>query len=250
MRQCDHRLHQHRHLRPHADRQGVRGAERGRVREREVEVVRIRRHPALRDEFGCGVLREREAHPSRGAGGALLRSSPIELPVPEAEHDDVRHPDQRSPTEQRRGVDAVHARDDVVHQQDGAERVGDGHDADQRDRAGPKRRGTPVDPARVADDDDHQQDDLQHREQPPTGHSPTMGHDHLEGRRHQYGERHRPSALSRELDGREPPRSILVRRHRFTHVIRPSSVTFAMLSRPPCRETDRAEPVASADGAV
>src|ERR1039457_6953148 len=86
-------LKHHQQLRPGRERQGVGWAERRRVGKRGVDVVekvwcpsrcRARRRHLREEEIGPRVLWELP-----GGGSAT-----IELPVPKAEHDDVRQPDR------------------------------------------------------------------------------------------------------------------------------------------------------------
>ncbi len=129
-------LDEHRHLRPRAHRERVRGAERGGVRVGEVQIIGIHRTPVRRRQLGSGVLREREARLDAGVGRALGRTAAIELPVPEAEDDEVGEPDRgAAPAEQvRRPAQTVRAVQDVVDEQAHAGHRADRHDRDQHDR--------------------------------------------------------------------------------------------------------------------
>ena len=86
----DERLRAHQPLGGRRQRHRVGGAERGRVRERNVQVVDQPGHPVRRRPAGIGHLREQEVGtvalvPRARAG----RAAPVDLPVPEPEQQHV-----------------------------------------------------------------------------------------------------------------------------------------------------------------
>ena len=98
------RLHAHRQLGPMPERHDVGRAERGAVRQPEVEVVDEQRPPAGRRQVGVGVLHEREVGIFRDAMSACGGAAPVDLPVQERERDDRVQPNECSRREQRVGA--------------------------------------------------------------------------------------------------------------------------------------------------
>ncbi len=95
------RLQEHQHLRPVRDRQRVGRAERGRVGERRGRGSR--RTPATSrraTNSGVCISLNTKAGATPVPDGPLGGSTAVEQPVPEAERDDVGHPDRRAGGEQ------------------------------------------------------------------------------------------------------------------------------------------------------
>jgi hypothetical protein len=174
-------------FRPAAERQRVGRAERGRVRERDVEVVEEERPPAGLDEHRLGLLGEEEVALGRGRGGAAERPAAVELPVPEPEQEHVHDPHVDGRPQQGRGVRlrAVHQQ---VDEQDDRGRVRGAHDRDRPEREAAAREaedlGAPVEytaeaPAR-ADHAEREEDEKGERRHDPAHDpegSPARPHD-------------------------------------------------------------------------
>src|SRR5215469_11187793 len=116
------RLDGHGQLAPAGERHHVRRAERGRVGEREVEIVGELRTPARRGDDRVELFGERQVRVFRRVPDARLRAASVKQPVEEGEGQDRVNRDTGADAEQICGrVRLGAAFDQVDHQPDGDE---------------------------------------------------------------------------------------------------------------------------------
>jgi hypothetical protein len=104
------------------------------------------------------------------------RTASVEVPVPEAERDDVRQPDHRSGRQQPVGVvcEGCVFREDVVYEADRGNEVRDSERRDDHGDADPKPRSLAVDAPGVCDDQSGDEND-EHRRKDPRRLDPVAG---------------------------------------------------------------------------
>jgi hypothetical protein len=170
-----------------------------------MKVVDELRIPAGRDVLGVDHLGEDEGGLMGRAAHAGGRAAAVEIPVPQAEDDDVAEPDGTAAGEQDIGVGAEFRRaDDPGHQTHRGAGVHGGDQADQRAGQYPEPSRFAVDAARIADDQYGQEDDDDHDEGPAGVAVPELrwqGGAEASGGQHGHG--HGPAALAgpgRDLD--------------------------------------------------
>ena len=128
-------LEHHEPLGRDADRRGDGGAKGGRVGEADIDIVEEPGLPVLRTEVRVDHLGEEEVGRTFTSDAPSGRSTTVELPVPEAEDDDVRHPD-RNPRVHELGALGRLVVQNPVDEQRHSNNVGQGDERDHRDGEG------------------------------------------------------------------------------------------------------------------
>jgi hypothetical protein len=173
-------------------------AEGGGVGEGQVEVVEEGRFPVPVHQLRRGHLGEKEVRvriAGRCPGG---RPAPVELPVPQREGDHVGQPDRAAGQQQRHRVvpERSPALGQVVDQLRGRPGHRQADRADQQQPGQPQHGRFPGDPGRVGQRQRHEQQPLQHRQQPARMERQLGRYGQLQRHRHQHGQADRPAVLA------------------------------------------------------
>jgi choline dehydrogenase-like flavoprotein len=165
-RERDCRLQDHRVLGPERQGHHVGRAERGRVREAEVEVVEEHRPPARRGELGAQLLREGEVDRDV-LPRARERAAAVDQPVEHREREVVPEPDQAAGCEQLlRRVRHADALDQVVDQDRRGPEGGGNEQAHEPHDQRPQPPFARCQAGRVAEEQEEEQHALDRRQQP------------------------------------------------------------------------------------